>query len=461
MRVLAPTWRLFHDVIGWRLVQVAGIAVAVVLVLYAIVFAGIDVSLFRSLITDADSRVVTRIGILANNPRSPRGFVAGEGSQPILLWLYGLDGKVAIATPGAPDVPDGLRPSKPTSLDVGSHHFRVNGIPAVDAATGQPAGWLMVGTSVDSVYGSIVNLALIEAGLAVPLGLLVFFGALWIARRSVAPVEEARRRQLAFTADASHELRTPLTVIEAEASLALLQDREASSYKQSIERIASEGARLRRIVEDLLWLARFESEPTRPESGTVDVGAIAAEAVLRFRNVADQRRIRLSGSVAALQPPLVAAPPEWVDRLAGVLVDNACRYSPDGGFVDVSVVTTDSRVRLAVDDSGPGIPPAERLHIFDRFHRANNKPGGAGLGLAIGNAIVTATGGRWEVADSPFGGARMAVSWPQVRSGRESDPQVVERAAPSADAPSGSPVAGLSSAAASTNAVEERRQHLG
>jgi signal transduction histidine kinase len=444
--------------IGWRLARVAGISAAVALVLYGIVVTAIDVSLFRSMITDADSRVASKMVSLGNNLRSPRVFAPQDTPLPVYLWLYGPDGKVVLATPGAPDVPSGLHPVAQSSLELPGHHFRVAGAEVVDG-TNQPVGWLMAGTSVDAVYGSTFNLALVEAGLAIPLGLLVFLGALWIARRSVAPVEEARRRQLAFTADASHELRTPLTVIEAEASLALQKDRDADSYRQSIERIAGEGARLRRIVEDLLWLARFESEPTRPESGTVDVGEIATDSVARFSHVADQRGIRLTGSVTALQAPLVAAPPEWIDRLAGVLVDNACRYSPEGGSVEISVVTGDGRVRLAVDDSGPGIPLAERAQIFDRFHRANTKPGGAGLGLAIGNAIVTATGGHWEVGESPAGGARMAVHWPLVRGPREGEPAPVERSAPAPDAPpSGSPVSGFG-AAASAEAVEERRQH--
>jgi signal transduction histidine kinase len=424
--------------IGWPIARVAGISAAVVLLLYAIVVAAIDVSLLRSLITDTDSRVVNRIGFL-NGPHSSRGsFAADEGSQPIFLWLYGLNGKVEIATPGAPDVPDGLRPNAPTSLDLGGHHYRVNGERAVDQV-GQEAGWLMVGTSVDGVYRSILNLALVEFGLAIPLALLTFLGAVWIARRAVAPVEDARRRQLAFTADASHELRTPLTVIEAEASLALQKPRDAASYRQSIERIAGEGARLRRIVEDLLWLARFESEPSRPETGAVDVGEVATDSVARFRHVADQRGIRLTGSVATSQAPLIAAPPEWIDRLAGVLIDNACRYSPDGGSVDVSVISGEGRVHLAIDDSGPGIPAAERAQIFDRFHRANSKPGGAGLGLAIGNAIVTATGGRWEVGDSPSGGARMAVHWQLLRGPREGEASPLG----SPDAPpAGSPARG-------------------
>jgi signal transduction histidine kinase len=441
--------------IGWRLAQVAGISAVVAVVLYGIVVAAIDVSLFRSLITDADSRVGSRIvSLYGGNLLSPRVFAPDEGPQPIYLWLYGLDGKVVRATPAAPDVPVGLHPAgRPTSIDLSGHHFRISGAQVLDGS-GQSVGWLMAGTGVDDVYRSIFNLALLEAGLGIPLGLLVFLGALWIARRSVAPVEEARRRQLAFTADASHELRTPLTVIEAEASLALQKDRDADSYRQSLQRIAGEGARLRRIVEDLLWLARFESEPDLPQAGTVDVGEVATDSVARFQHVANQRGIRISGSVTTpLAAPLIMAPPEWIDRLAGVLVDNACRYTPDGGTVAVSVVSSDGRVRLAVDDSGPGIPAAERPQIFDRFHRASTKPGGAGLGLAIGNAIVSATGGRWELADAPAGGARMAVDWPLAKPPREGEPEPAEVEIEPAPAPPGAELE-----AASAQPVEKWRQ---
>ena len=108
---------------------------------------------------------------------------------------------------------------------------------------------------------------------------------------------------------------------------------------------------------------------------------------------------------------MIAAPPEWLDRLLGVLLDNACKYAPDGGRVDVTVAVEGSRVALTVDDSGPGIPETERTRIFDRFHRATDRQGGAGLGLAIADAIVRATGGRWKVGSAPSGGARMGISW--------------------------------------------------
>jgi len=80
----------------------------------------------------------------------------------------------------------------------------------------------------------------------------------------------------------------------------------------------------------------------------------------------------------------------------------------------VRVAAEGNRVTLAIDDSGPGIPPERRSQVFDRFRRATDQPGGAGLGLAIADAIVRATNGRWEVGSSPAGGASMAVTWPRL-----------------------------------------------
>jgi signal transduction histidine kinase len=101
-----------------------------------------------------------------------------------------------------------------------------------------------------------------------------------------------------------------------------------------------------------------------------------------------------------------------------VLLDNACKYSPEGGAISVSVAGEGRRVRLTVDDSGPGISAEEKDRVFDRFHRATDAPGGAGLGLAIADAIVRATGGRWTIGASAASGASVSVSWPRSVSGR-------------------------------------------
>ena len=113
----------------------------------------------------------------------------------------------------------------------------------------------------------------------------------------------------------------------------------------------------------------------------------------------------------------MTVPPEWLDRLLGVLLDNACKYSPGGRLRLRRGRQRERPDALTVDDSGPGIPVDERTRIFDRFHRATDRPGGAGLGLAIADAIVRATNGRWRIGASPAGGASMSVTWPRAFGG--------------------------------------------
>src|SRR5206468_9528530 len=144
----------------------------------------------------------------------------------------------------------------------------------------------------------------------------------------------------------------------------------------------------RRLLDDMLWLARFDA--ARPPSGAepVDLGVLAAQTADRFAAVAETRGLALRVH-ASDDGVSVAAPPDLLDRLLGVLLDNACKYVPDGGTIDVTVARDGgNRVGVTVDDSGPGIPPDQRDRIFDRFHRgdvdteaAAGAAGTAGAGL--------------------------------------------------------------------------------
>jgi signal transduction histidine kinase len=243
--------------------------------------------------------------------------------------------------------------------------------------------------------------------------LVVFLGALAIGRRVAAPIEQARRRQMDFTANASHELRTPLAVIQAQTSLALSQPRDQDWYQRAFTRVNQESQRMRHLVDDLLWLARFEAMPRAGRTEPVDVGVMAQQAVERFAAVAEAREQRLSVRLSG-DSHVIAASPEWLDHLVGVLIDNACKYTPEQGTIEVRVAAEGKSIKLAVDDSGPGIPADQRGQIFDRFRRASDLPGGSGLGLAIADAVVSATNGRWEVGTSAAGGASMAVIWPRM-----------------------------------------------
>jgi signal transduction histidine kinase len=241
--------------------------------------------------------------------------------------------------------------------------------------------------------------------------LAMFAGSLIIGLRALAPVEQARRRQLEFTADASHELRTPLSVIGAELGISLGTPRPASDYRAALVRIEGESHRLRRIVEDLLWLARFDSQPPPPGAEPVDLCTIAEGCADRFQAIAHAQSPGISVTAACSPAAWISAPPEWIDRLTGVLTDNACRHAGPGGSVRLSVTSRGNRVSLAVEDSGPGIPAADRARLFDRFHRATEHGGGAGLGLAIADSIVRSTGGHWRVGESGLGGALFEISW--------------------------------------------------
>ena len=285
--------------------------------------------------------------------------------------------------------------------------------------TGYRGGWLIAGQSQagDAHTQRLLLNAEIIAG---PFLLLaMFFGSLVVGLRALAPVEQSRRRQLEFTADASHELRTPLSVIRAEADVALSAPREASEYRDALMRIQGENRRLRQLVDDMLWLARFDSRPPPPGDEPVDLATLAQACADRFRAV---------GPAVSAETPdgavLISAPPEWIDRLAGVLVDNACRHAGPDGQVRIQVRAQGSRVSLTVEDSGPGIGEADRPRLFDRFHRATEHGSGAGLGLAIGDSIVRSTGGRWHIGDSPLGGALMSVSWRHSQPHRTATPRL-------------------------------------
>ena len=216
--------------------------------------------------------------------------------------------------------------------------------------------------------------------------------------------------------DASHELRTPLSVIEAELSLARLD--VSAAERPTLDRIARESDRLKHIVDDLLWLARFDAAPPPPTSGATNVQTVAEACVERFAALANSRAVDLKLKRIGSGPATILAPSEWIERLAAVLVDNACNYAGEPGGVVVEVGRVGQRVVLAVEDTGPGIAEQQREGLFDRFHRGSEKPGGHGLGLAIADSIVHTTGGRWRVESSTtLGGARMEVSWPGQRLG--------------------------------------------
>jgi signal transduction histidine kinase len=398
-------------------VRVAMAASAIVGLAYVLIAVVVLVFVTNNLTAEIDNRLSQALGPVPVQPGSDQPF-GQPGPQdhpfsaPVLMWRISPNGSTVsqntsnIALPAAYNHVIG-----PQTVSISGVDVRIEGAVRGD-------DYVVVGETMDGVSQTQSTLIVAEIGIGFALLIVVFLGSVAIGRRVALPIERARQRQLEFTADASHELRTPLSVIEAQATLALARQRDPARDAAAFGSIDTELKRTRRLVDDMLWLARFDSTGGQPEAEPVDVRVLAAQTADRFGVVAETRGQDLEVAAAAVDSDaIVTAPPDWLDRLVGILLDNACRYSPDGGSVQVHVAAEGRRVRLTVDDSGPGIPEEERGRVFDRFHRATDHPGGSGLGLAIADAIVRATAGKWHIGTSPAGGASISVSWPRSMSG--------------------------------------------
>jgi signal transduction histidine kinase len=395
-----------------RSIRVALAATGVVAVVYLVIGVSVMAYVTRELTLQIDNRLTASFGRLppegrpSDSPFDPGRDPGRPFGAPLLVWTIDAGG-VVLASASTPQLPAQLLyVSDPVTATIAGTEVRIAGMQVGDDR-------VVVAQATDLVTDAQRTLFIGWLLIAPILLASVFLGAVAVGRRVAAPIEAARRRQLEFTADASHELRTPLSVIEAHTSLALAQPRDEAWYRSAFGRVDRESKRMRRLLDDMLWLARFDAADSIPVDEPVDLGVLVTQAADRFGVVAETRKLSLAVRVPATAI-VIAASPELVDRLVGVLLDNACKYAPEGGSVDVTVTAEGHRAALIVDDSGPGIAPEDRDRIFDRFHRSVTTAagaGGAGLGLAIGDAIVQATGGRWAVGASPSGGARFAVSW--------------------------------------------------
>lgn len=223
-----------------------------------------------------------------------------------------------------------------------------------------------------------------------------------------------------FTADAAHELLTPLTVIRQDLDVTLRKPRSADDYRATLERLRGDADRLTRIVRSLLALSR------------VDQGAVApaevADLALVVREECDAAAARARGRGVALTPHHaeasvpVRAGDTRLHAIVANLIENALRFTPPGGTVDLTIETSEpGAVQLRVRDSGPGLPAGEEHRIFDRFYRGANTlahPGtgapveGSGLGLSIVRAFLDADHARITARTHPTGGAEFTLTWP-------------------------------------------------
>ncbi|WP_418666329.1 sensor histidine kinase [Allofournierella sp.] len=235
-------------------------------------------------------------------------------------------------------------------------------------------------------------------------GLLTLIG--WVlAGLALRPTRRALQRQTEFVAAASHELRSPLAVITASLQAARGAPQEAPALLAAAER---ESNRLARLADDLLCLTSADAQRWAVHSIPTSLDTFCVDLFERFAPLAARRGLRFALDLPPSPLPCVLTDPERLAQLLGIFVDNALEYAPAGTAVTLSVRTAGRRVRLTVRDEGPGIAPADRERVWERFYRGDASRSSkhhAGLGLAVARELAHALNTRLTVGDAPGGGA--------------------------------------------------------
>ena len=275
--------------------------------------------------------------------------------------------------------------------------------------TGQTFVVQVIGDRTNELQTLQVTLIVLAVG-----GLIVLLAAAslgWVyAGRALVPIRESLRRQREFAADASHELRTPLTVIKGNVRLLRSRADKSSAEHEELDDIEAEVTRMTSLVEQLLLLARTDSDALALELGPTDLAEEAADALEAFTPVAEAKGVQLQLDI---EPAPMTGDRSRLRQLTGILVDNAVRHSPRNGKVTVKVREAGGRAVLSVEDEGSGIRQQDLPRVFDRFWRAPDAPpGGSGLGLAIAQWIVERHGGRIRAENRSTGGARFTADLP-------------------------------------------------
>lgn len=235
-------------------------------------------------------------------------------------------------------------------------------------------------------------------------------------------LEHAFRQVTKFTADASHELRTPISLMRTEAEITLSQPRSADEYREAFTSVYAELQSTSELVEKLLILARADSGKETLQNGTVDLADVIREVCLKGRVLAELKSIKFVEHIPA-RPLRIEGDANSLGRLFLILIDNAVRYTPPGGSIEVAgLLSGDARSALGVvRDTGIGIASEDLPHIFERFYRADkarsDESGGVGLGLSIGYWIAEIHGGTIEVESSPGNGSVFRVQIPIAKNG--------------------------------------------
>lgn len=234
-----------------------------------------------------------------------------------------------------------------------------------------------------------------------------------VERAALSPCDRAGHAK-AFVADAAHELRTPLAAVQIQSQL-VARAKDDESRKEALDDLQAGITRATRLAEQLLALARSEPDG-KSETQPVDLHALLDECVGGSVLVAQQRGVDLG--IEASEPATISGDANALRVMFNNLIDNATKYTPSGGRVDVCLQVEDGNPKVEITDTGPGIPADERERVFDRFYRAGmaasrerTDVAGSGLGLAIVRRIAVQHDAKVSLDESKSGGLLVSIEF--------------------------------------------------
>jgi two-component system heavy metal sensor histidine kinase CusS len=223
-------------------------------------------------------------------------------------------------------------------------------------------------------------------------------------------LDDSFTRLSQFSADLAHELRTPIANMMGEAQVALTRDRTADEYRETIESTIAECERLSRIVDNLLFVARADAAREPIARKRLDARNAVEKIAAFYQTIADDRHVTISCNGEGQ----IYADPDLFERTVGNLIDNALRFTPENGSIQITLSEHDADFEVAVNDTGCGIAPEHLPRVFDRFYRAESSRGsdGAGLGLALVKSIMDLHGGSAKIESEIGRGTTVMLSFP-------------------------------------------------
>lgn len=283
----------------------------------------------------------------------------------------------------------------------------------------QLLGRVYVGEDISSYYEKLKLLLIVTVLISVLFLLVAVLVGHLLAGRAIIPIKQSFSRQREFVADASHELRTPLSILLTSVDAIQTDDGNNLSRfsTQVLADMKSEIRRMTNIVADLLTLARADAGVTNILKEKFNFYSIAKQIFRSFQPVAEQKGLKLR--LECENNMVIFADRERINQLLMILVDNAIKYTPSGGNVDIlikKVTEAHQSVSITVRDTGVGVPEKYKALIFERFYRIDKvrsrEEGGTGLGLSIAKWIVEAHGGTITAESTSGGGSSFVVNLP-------------------------------------------------